>query len=72
MDWFFEGLGTLIVGILLGASGDRLYLKLANKQIVRQSQKAGDKSQQTQVGRDYYASNEKPKGRDAKEKPSDE
>ncbi|MEU8054625.1 hypothetical protein [Microbispora bryophytorum] len=72
MDWFFEGLGTLLVGILLGASGDRLFLKLTNRQVVRQSQKAGDKSQQTQVGRDYYASSEKPKGRVAEEKPSDE
>lgn len=52
MEWFFQGLGTLIVGILLGATGDRLILNASRRRNQRQSQKAGHHATLTQVGRD--------------------
>jgi hypothetical protein len=56
MEWFFEGLGTsiitLIVGLFTGgAIGYRIGIK--KKNIVNQQQKAKDNATQTQVGRDY-------------------
>lgn len=42
MNWFFDGIGTeiviLIVGLLFGINGKEIYLKIKNKQ----SQKAGN------------------------------
>lgn len=52
MDWLFEGLGTMIIGLMLGVAGDRLWINMGNKRTIRQSQKAGDGSVLTQVGRD--------------------
>lgn len=55
MEWFFEGLGTailtLIVGLFTGgAIGYRIGIK--NKSIVKQKQKAKDNASQIQIGRD--------------------
>lgn len=55
MEWIFEGIGTaiviLIVGFLTGgAVGYRIGI---NKNTVKQKQKAGDKSSQMQIGRDF-------------------
>ena len=54
MDWFFNGLGTAIVMLLLGGGiggtvGYRIGIK---KNIINQKQKAGGNSIQTQIGRD--------------------
>ncbi|WP_164891151.1 hypothetical protein [Botryobacter ruber] len=56
MEWFFEGLGTaiitLIVGLLSGgAVGYRIGIKKTNQ--VNQKQKAKNNASQFQVGRDY-------------------
>lgn len=55
MEWFFDGLGTtiisLIIGLLTGGSiGYRKGIKKSNK--VNQKQKAGDNASQIQIGRD--------------------
>lgn len=59
MDWFFNGLGTLFIGILLGGAGGGFvgYRIGINKNITNQNQKARDNSQQIQV-RDGYVKNQ--------------
>ncbi|MFZ6003363.1 MAG: hypothetical protein ACOYXM_05455 [Actinomycetota bacterium] len=52
MEWLFEGLGTLAVGVVLGVAGDRALLSYKEKRVVRQLQKAGDQATQTQIGGD--------------------
>lgn len=56
MEWFFNGLGTaiitLILGLLTGGTiGYRIGIKKTNK--VSQKQIAKDNASQIQVGRDY-------------------
>jgi hypothetical protein len=54
MDWFFDGLGTMLIGLVLGgAAGTAGGWKLAKNKFQRQSQKAGNDASQIQVGRDY-------------------
>ncbi|MDQ1684613.1 MAG: hypothetical protein QOC82_1350 [Frankiaceae bacterium] len=52
MDWFFDGLGTFLLGLILGTGGG---YRLAIRR-VRQSQRAGNFAQQTQVGGDQHRS----------------
>jgi hypothetical protein len=52
MDWFFDGLGTLLIGLLVGgAGGGAAGWRLAVRRTV-QKQRAGDKARQVQAGRD--------------------
>ncbi len=56
MEWFFDGIGTaiitLIIGLLTGgAVGYRVGIKKTNR--VNQKQTAKDNASQIQVGRDY-------------------
>jgi hypothetical protein len=56
MEWFFEGLGTAIITLVLGlltggAIGYRIGIKKTNR--VNQRQKAKDNASQIQIGRDY-------------------
>jgi len=52
MDWFFDGLGTLLIGLAIGGgAGGALGFRVGVKS-VRQSQKARDNATQLQVGRD--------------------
>ena len=56
MEWFFDGLGTaiitLIIGLITGGTvGYRIGIKKTNK--VNQMQTAKDNASQIQVGRDY-------------------
>ena len=56
MEWFFDGLGTAIITLIVGfftggAIGYRVGIKKNN--IAIQKQKAKDNSTQIQVGRDY-------------------
>lgn len=59
MDWAFEGIGTFLIGILLGAGGGSFvtWRVTSRRTSIRQSQRAGDDSTQIQTGRNY-------KGRD--------
>jgi hypothetical protein len=57
MEWFFDGLGTaiisLIVGVLTGGTvGYRIGIK--KNTIAIQKQKAKDNAKQIQVGRDHF------------------
>jgi hypothetical protein len=48
MHWFFDGLGTFLIGLVLGGgAGWRLAIRS-----VKQRQTAGDRATQTQVGGD--------------------
>ena len=53
MSWFFDGLGTFLVGLLLGAGGDRLLIRYSKKNKLSQSQKAGHFANQMQVGHNF-------------------
>lgn len=51
MDWFFDGLGTLLIGLVVGgAGGSAISWRIAVKRNV-QKQRAGDHSNLTQAGR---------------------
>ncbi len=52
MDWLFEGLGTLVIGLLVGgAGGSAVTWKIAQRSIT-QRQRAANNSHQVQAGRD--------------------
>jgi len=54
MDWFFDGLGTLLIGLLVGgAEGSAVTWRIMSKRSkVTQRQRAGGHAEQLQVGRD--------------------
>lgn len=54
VDWLFDGLGTLLVGLLVGgAGGSAVTWRIMSKRSrVAQKQRAGDNARQMQVGRD--------------------
>lgn len=54
MDWFFDGLGTMFIGLLLGgAAGSTVTWRIMSKRSsVKQRQRAGSNATQMQVGRD--------------------
>lgn len=54
MEWLFDGLGTMLIGVILGGgAGGYAGWRLGVRNIT-QTQKAGKKSRQTQVGGDYF------------------
>lgn len=52
MEWFFDGLGTLIIGLIVGGTGGSLVTWRVTSKNNRQSQRAGEKSSQIQAGGD--------------------
>jgi hypothetical protein len=52
MDWFFDGLGTLLIGLLIGGAGGGAAGWHLNSRRTVQNQKARDAAQQVQAGRD--------------------
>lgn len=52
MDWFFDGLGTLLIGMVLGGGGGSAVTWKVVTRRIKQTQEAGDFAQQSQVGRD--------------------
>lgn len=54
VDWFFSGLGTMLIGMILGgAAGSTItWRTMSRRSTVKQKQRAGNNSQQVQVGRD--------------------
>ncbi len=48
MEWIFSGIGTFLIGLLVGGGGG---YKLAVRSF-RQTQKAGDRATQNMVGGD--------------------
>lgn len=58
MEWFFDGLGTMLIGLILGgAVGSTVTWRVMSKRsFVKQRQHAGDNATQMQVGRDAKGS----------------
>lgn len=52
MDWFFDGVGTLLIGLVIGAGGGGAIGYRVGVRSTKQIQKAGDNASQTQIGRD--------------------
>ena len=52
MDWIFDGIGTLIVGLLVGGAGGTAVTWRVMIHRQSQRQRAGDRSTQIQAGRD--------------------
>jgi len=52
MAWLFDGLGTLLIGLVIGGAGGGVIGWRVAVRWIRQQQNAGDKSRQTQAGRD--------------------
>lgn len=52
LDWFFSGLGTFLVGTILGGGVAGTAGWKLGVRSTKQSQRAGDNSNQMQVGRD--------------------
>jgi Na+/glutamate symporter len=51
MDWFFNGLGTALIGLLIGAIGGGVVgYRIGIKKSFRQYQKAGNNAKQIQIG----------------------
>jgi hypothetical protein len=52
MEWIFEGIGTMLIGLVIGAgAGSVITWRIAVKR-TSQNQTAGDNSKQIQAGRD--------------------
>jgi Na+/glutamate symporter len=55
MDWFFNGLGTAIIGLIIGAIGGSVVgYRIGIKKNTRQSQKARDYVSQVQIGENNH------------------
>lgn len=52
IQWFFDGLGTMILGMIIGASTVGSVWFIRSKKVVKQKQKAGDNATQNQIGGD--------------------
>lgn len=49
MEWFFDGLGTFLIGLCFGGTGGFVTGRLTMKKFIRQTQKARDHANQTQT-----------------------
>jgi len=55
MDWFFNGLGTALIGLLIGViGGGAVGYRIGIKKSFRQHQKAGNNATQIQIGEGEY------------------
>lgn len=54
LKWIFEGIGTLIIGTFIGGA---VGYKIGVKNKIKQTQKAGDNSTQSQVGSNTVINN---------------
>lgn len=52
VNWFFDGLGTMLVGLVIGGGLGGVAGWRIGVVRTRQTQRAGDQAQQTQIGRD--------------------
>ena len=52
MEWIFDGVGTLLVGLLLGGAGGSAVTWRVMQRRTSQKQRAGDGASQIQAGRD--------------------
>jgi len=55
MDWFFNGLGTALIGLFIGAIGGcAVGYRIGIKKCYQQHQKAGNNAKQVQIGEGNY------------------
>ena len=55
MEWFFDGIGTEIISLIVGALiGGGVGYKIGIKKVFKQRQKAKDNANQIQVGEIKY------------------
>jgi hypothetical protein len=59
IEWIFDGIGTLLIGLLIGAGGGGLIGWRIGVSSRRQSQRAGRNANQTQVGGDQKIKNDR-------------
>jgi hypothetical protein len=52
MDWIFDGIGTLVVGLIIGGAGGSAVTWRVMVSRRSQKQRAGNNSTQIQAGRD--------------------
>lgn len=52
MEWLFDGLGTLLIGLLIGGAGGSAVTWRVMSRRTSQKQRAGDNAHQVQAGRD--------------------
>lgn len=58
LKWIFEGIGTELLSVIVGLFfGGAIGYKIGNHNKVKQTQKAGNNSNQTQIGSINYGSN---------------
>jgi hypothetical protein len=50
MDWIFEGIGTMLIGLVLGAAGGSIITWRVMVRKHSQVQRAGDNAKQVQAG----------------------
>ncbi|WP_374975034.1 hypothetical protein ACEYYH_14395 [Microbacterium trichothecenolyticum] len=51
-EWLFDGLGTMLLGLVLGAAGGTAVTYKVMRKKTTQRQRAGDRATQIQAGRD--------------------
>lgn len=49
MEWFFDGLGTFLIGLFFGGAGGFVIGRFSIKKSIRQMQKARNNVNQTQT-----------------------
>ncbi len=52
MEWIFSGIGTLFLGMIIGAGGNEVVRKVISRRRQTQKQRAGNHASQLQAGRD--------------------
>ena len=51
LEWIFDGIGTELISLIIGAVlGGAAGYKIGSKNKIKQKQKAGDDSEQIQIG----------------------
>ena len=50
MDWFFSGLGTFLIGLMVGTPCGFVVGRITIKKSVKQTQKAKNNAKQIQIG----------------------
>ncbi|KJQ55728.1 hypothetical protein [Microbacterium sp. SA39] len=53
MEWFLDGLGTMLIGLVLGGAGGSVVTWRVMSRKTSQHQRAGSNSTQVQAGRDF-------------------
>ncbi len=52
MDWIFDGIGTMLIGLVVGAGAGSVVTWRITVKRLTQKQISGDRSRQIQAGRD--------------------